>query len=57
LIKAARQFSRILVVEMNLGQYVNEIRRVLCGKKIVFYGQMNGILISPAKIMEAIDNE
>jgi 2-oxoglutarate ferredoxin oxidoreductase subunit alpha len=54
---AALQFSRILVVEMNLGQYVNEIRRVLCGKKIDFYGQMNGTLISPAKIMEAIDNE
>ena len=57
LINAARKFSRILVVEMNLGQYVNEIRRVLSGKKIDFFGQMNGILISPAKIMEAIKNE
>jgi len=57
LIASARQFSRILVVEMNLGQYVNEIRRVLWGKTIDFYGQMNGTLISPAKIMEAIDHE
>ena len=46
-----------MVIEMNLGQYVNEIRRVLCGKPINFYGQMNGILIPPAKIMEAIEND
>ncbi|MDD9301011.1 MAG: pyruvate flavodoxin/ferredoxin oxidoreductase [Desulfobacter sp.] len=57
LIRAAQKFSRILVVEMNLGQYVNEIRRVLAGKKVQFYGQMNGVLIPPAKIMEAIENE
>ena len=57
LINAAQNFSRILVVEMNLGQYVNEIRRVLEGKKIDFYGQMNGTLIAPAKIMEALENE
>ena len=54
---AARRFSRILVVEMNLGQYVNDIRRILSGKKVDFYGQMNGVLIPPAKIMEAIENE
>ncbi|WP_321493567.1 pyruvate flavodoxin/ferredoxin oxidoreductase [uncultured Desulfobacter sp.] len=57
LVKAALMFSRILVVEMNLGQYVNEIRRVLSGKQIDFYGQMNGALIAPATIMEAIENE
>lgn len=57
LIKAALRFSRILVVEMNLGQYVNEIRRVLSGKQIDFFGQMNGALIAPATIMEAIENE
>jgi len=55
--KAARQFKRIVVIEMNLGQYVNEIRRVLPGKIIDFYGQMNGVLIPPAKIMEAIEND
>ena len=42
---------------MNLGQYVNEIRRVLCDKNVEFYGQMDGVLISPAKIMEVIENE
>ncbi|MCG8632976.1 MAG: pyruvate flavodoxin/ferredoxin oxidoreductase [Desulfobacterales bacterium] len=54
---AAERFSRIVVIEMNLGQYVNEIRRVLAGKKIDFYGQMNGVLIPPEKIMEAIEND
>jgi 2-oxoglutarate ferredoxin oxidoreductase subunit alpha len=53
----AEPFSRIVVIEMNLGQYVNEIRRILCTKKIDFYGQMNGILIAPQKIMEVIENE
>ncbi|MCG8687465.1 MAG: pyruvate flavodoxin/ferredoxin oxidoreductase [Desulfobacterales bacterium] len=57
ILEAAQRFSRILVVEMNLGQYVNEIRRLLAGKKIDFYGQMNGVLIPPANIMEAIENE
>ena len=54
---AADRFSRIVVIEMNLGQYINEIRRVLAGKIIDFYGQMDGVLIPPAKIMEAIENE
>ena len=49
--------GRLVVIEMNLGQYVNEIRRVLCNKQIDFYGQMNGILIAPQKIMEVIENE
>jgi len=53
----ARGYKRIVVIEMNLGQYVNEIRRVLAGKNIDFYGQMDGTLIAPGKIMEVIDNE
>jgi 2-oxoglutarate ferredoxin oxidoreductase subunit alpha len=57
LLEKAARFKRIVVIEMNLGQYVNEIRRVLCGKTVDFYGQMNGILIPPAKIMEAIEND
>ena len=53
----ANPFKRIVVIEMNLGQYVNEIRRVLSDKKVDFYGQMNGVLITPEKIMEVIENE
>ena len=48
--------AKVVVIEMNLGQYVNEIRRILPGKPVKFYGQMNGILISPDAIMEVIKN-
>ncbi len=62
----AAPYKRIVVIEMNLGQYVENIQRVLLTddmknknmpeKKISFYGQMNGVLITPAKIMEVIQN-
>lgn len=52
----AKPFKRIVVFEMNLGQYIHEIRRVLSNKKVEFFGQMNGVLITPAQIMEVIDN-
>jgi 2-oxoglutarate ferredoxin oxidoreductase subunit alpha len=50
-------YRRIFVIEMNLGQYVREIKRLLPEKDITFLGQMNGELIKPAKIIEAIENE
>jgi 2-oxoglutarate/2-oxoacid ferredoxin oxidoreductase subunit alpha len=53
---AAANFKRVVVIEMNLGQYVNEIRRILGGKQVDFYGQMDGVMIPPAKIMEVIQN-
>ncbi len=55
--KTAKAFRRIVVIEMNLGQYVGEIRKLLPGKTIDFYGQMNGVLIPPKTIMEVIENE
>jgi 2-oxoglutarate ferredoxin oxidoreductase subunit alpha len=55
--KAARNARRIVVVEMNLGQYVREIRRILPQIPIVFCGQMDGQLITPTRIKEAINNE
>lgn len=51
----ARQYKKILVVEMNLGQYVFEIERVLKDKKVDFLGKMDGSLITPGQIMEMID--
>ncbi len=50
------QFRRVIVFEMNLGQYVREIRRVLCDKEVEFFGQMDGVLISPRKVTEVIGN-
>ena len=56
LMDAADQFTRIVVIEMNLGQYVREIQRILPDKKVHFFGQMNGKLITPHQIKEAIAN-
>jgi 2-oxoglutarate ferredoxin oxidoreductase subunit alpha len=50
----AKGFHNILVVEMNQGQYVNEIKRVLTDKNIQFLGRMNGSLIKPHEILEVI---
>ena len=55
--QAARKARRIVVVEMNLGQYVLEIKRILPSTPIAFCGQMDGRLITPARITETIINE
>ena len=52
--KKSAPFDRILVVEMNLGQYVREIERIAYDKKINFLGMMNGTLIKPDRIKEAV---
>ena len=58
LIKAlAEPCRRIIVIEMNLGQYDREIKRLLPEKEITFLGQMNGELIKPGQIQEMIEND
>jgi len=54
IVEAAAPYERIVVVEMNMGQYVREIRRLLPGKRVGFFGQMNGDLIKPEQIREVI---
>jgi len=53
----AAKAKKIFVFEMNMGQYVYEIERILPDKKVGFFGQMDGRLITPRQIMEAIGNE
>ena len=55
--QVARSVKRIVVVEMNMGQYVREIKRILPDKQIDFLGQMDGRLITPDQITEAINSE
>ena len=55
--QVAQSVKRIVVVEMNMGQYIREIKRVLPEKRIDFLGQMDGRLITPAQITEVIDSE
>jgi 2-oxoglutarate ferredoxin oxidoreductase subunit alpha len=50
----AKRAKRVVVVEMNTGQYVREIARVLPEKQVDFFGQMDGRLISPNQIREVI---
>lgn len=52
----AKDYDRVVVLEMNLGQYVREIERILPGKKLDFFGQMDGRLITPRQIREVIDH-
>ena len=54
--RAAQGVKRVIAVEMNLGQYVREIKRALSDRQVDFYGQMDGRLISPQKIKEKIIN-
>ena len=49
-----KEMKTIIVVEMNLGQYVREIERLSNSVHVTFYGQMDGELISPQKIYETV---
>lgn len=50
----AKNYNRVVVVEMNLGLYVQEIQRLLPNAHIDFFGQMNGELITPDQIVELV---
>ena len=52
--KCISEVTRLVVVEMNLGQYIREIERLAGATAVSHYGQMNGELISPEKILEVI---
>jgi 2-oxoglutarate ferredoxin oxidoreductase subunit alpha len=49
-----KNVKRVVVLEMNLGQYVREVKRLLPDKKVDFFGQMDGRLINPQQIKEVI---
>jgi 2-oxoglutarate ferredoxin oxidoreductase subunit alpha len=52
--KTAR-YKRVFMAEMNLGQYIRELQRLIPDKRIDFIGQMNGELIKPGQIEEVIE--
>ena len=54
ILEAARSAKKVVVAEMNLGQYVLEVNRILKDRPVTFTGGMNGKLVSPARIMEAV---
>lgn len=52
----AKKANRVFVFEMNMGQYYGEIRKILPDKRVEFFGQMDGRLITPRRITEAVSN-
>ena len=52
--KIAASYQQLVVVEMNLGQYVHDIRAVVSDRPVRYFGQMDGNLITPAQIEEFI---
>ncbi len=55
--KIADRFNNIVVIEMNMGQYVREIQRVVGNKPVKFFGLMDGNLITPTRIKEVLTKE
>jgi 2-oxoglutarate ferredoxin oxidoreductase subunit alpha len=48
--------SRVIVVEMNQGQYVREVERLSGASRVEFFGKMNGELLSPEEIARVIES-
>lgn len=52
---AAEGVQRVVVAELNHGQYRREVERVLCGRvEVAGVHRVDGLLIPPAAIMEAL---
>jgi len=49
-----REVKRVIMIEMNLGQYTREIKRVLNDKTVDHLWQMNGSLITPDQIKAVV---
>ena len=54
ILRAAAKVKKVLVVEMNQGQYALEVERVLKQHNVEFAGGMDGRLITPSQILEAV---
>lgn len=48
-----KRFDKILMIELNKGQYRQEVERAMC-KEVAFLGKANGRTISPAEIITSI---
>jgi 2-oxoglutarate ferredoxin oxidoreductase subunit alpha len=55
--EAGSTVDRVIVVEMNQGQYVREVERVLGAGKVKFAGRMDGTLISSEQIKAVVHND
>jgi 2-oxoglutarate/2-oxoacid ferredoxin oxidoreductase subunit alpha len=54
----AQKVKGMLVVEMNAGQMIEDVRLSVCGKvKVEHFGRVGGIIPSPVEIVEALENK
>lgn len=53
----AAHHQRVITIEMNLGQYHQEIEHLLPGKTVSLINQLDGTLISPETIVKGVANE
>ncbi|KXA94606.1 hypothetical protein AKJ36_02595, partial [candidate division MSBL1 archaeon SCGC-AAA259I07] len=54
--RIAKKIDKLLVVEMNKGQIVREIRKIVAGKcEVEFLGKIGGEIISPQEIVDKIE--
>lgn len=51
--KIGEKYKKILMVELNKGQYREEVERIL-GRKVDFFGRANGRTIAPNEIIEKL---
>lgn len=55
---AADRAKAFLTVEMNMGQMVDDVRLVVCGRKPVeFFGRAGGIIPTPVEVLAAIERQ
>ena len=53
---ASRKVASLLVVELNAGQMVEDVRLAVNGKRPVYFkGRMGGIIITPEEILEELE--
>jgi 2-oxoglutarate ferredoxin oxidoreductase subunit alpha len=52
--QALREVDRVVVAELNLGQYRREVERIAGGCEVVGVHRVDGELITPAEILEAV---
>lgn len=58
LAKHAEHAKGILVVEMNAGQMIEDVKLSVCGKiKVEHFGRFGGIIPSPAEVLEALEQK
>ncbi len=56
--RLAKQVKGILVVEMNAGQMIEDVKLSICGKiQVEHYGRFGGIIPSPAEVLQALEQK